>query len=109
MLFPEIVLLLLPAPVVVLKRTLPPAVPTATVADPEIVEFLTVLFEAPLMKRIVLVPAIAPVLILEMTRELPPVLVPSIVRLLAPFKSIKGVARSPDTVLAPEGCKRMDV
>src|SRR4051794_9517458 len=34
MLFFEIVLLLLPVPVVVLKRIAPPAVPTATVDDP---------------------------------------------------------------------------
>src|SRR5438477_12428969 len=48
-------LLLLPEPVVVLNRIFPPAVPTATVDDPRIVQFATMSFWAPLMKRIVLV------------------------------------------------------
>src|SRR4051812_39460970 len=49
MLLPVITLLLLPTMVVptagdVLNRTFPPAVPNGTVADPEMVQFLTVLF-----------------------------------------------------------------
>src|SRR5689334_19199729 len=64
MLFPVITLLLFPTMVVptagdVLNRMFPPAVPNGTVADPEMVQFRTVLFWAPLMKRIVLVPAVA--------------------------------------------------
>src|SRR6476620_3064792 len=54
MLFPEIRLLLFPTMVVpaagdVLKRTFPPAVPTATVDDPRIEQFRTTLVCAPLM------------------------------------------------------------
>src|ERR1043165_8927817 len=64
MLFAVIVLLLLPeptvAPVVVLNRTAPPAEPVATVDEPRMEQFFTVLFDAPLMKRIVLVGAAAP-------------------------------------------------
>src|SRR4051812_48933124 len=67
------ILLLLPtmvAPkaVVVLNRMFPPAVPSGTVLEPRIVQFATTLFCAPpaaavlLMKRMVLVPAVAAVL-----------------------------------------------
>src|ERR1043166_2289147 len=77
MLLFETVLLLLPTMVVptagdVLKRTAPPAVPTATVDEPCMLQFLTVLFWAPLMKRIVLVPAVVPVFEFASVSELPP-------------------------------------
>src|SRR5258705_5808203 len=76
MLFAVIVLLLLPEPtvrpVVVLKSMFPPAVPTGTVDDPRMEQFLTMSFDAPLMKRIVLVPAAAPVLMFENVSEFPP-------------------------------------
>ena len=45
-------------PVVVLNNTAPPAVLTVTVDDPSIEQFLTVSFDAPLIKRIVLVPVV---------------------------------------------------
>src|ERR1043165_6480187 len=83
MLFPVIVLLLLPTmfvpfAVVVLNRTLPPAEPGRTVDEPRIEQFLMVLFCAPpaaaveLINRIVLVPAVAPVFVFENVSELPP-------------------------------------
>src|SRR5581483_11498792 len=105
MLFFEIRLLLLPTMLVpdagdVLKRIAPPAVPTATVDDPWMLEFFTMLFDAPLMKRIVLVPAVVPVFAFDRVSELPPVIKPSIVTLSAPFKSTSGVARFPEIVRA---------
>src|SRR5215813_2414019 len=103
MLFPEIVLLLLPVVVVVLKRMAPPAVPRITVDDPLIVEFLTKLLVAPLIKRMVLVPAVAPVFEFEIVNEFPPAFKPSIVTKSEPFRSISGAARLPETLLAPVG------
>src|SRR5436305_5580354 len=94
---------LVPLAVAVLKRTLPPAVPTATVDDPRIVEFVRVSFWAPLMNRTVLVPATLLVLVFESLSELPPELRPSICTLLAPFRSTSGAARLPDVVRAPDG------
>src|SRR6476469_1760636 len=57
--------MLVPDAVVVLKRTFPPEVPTATVDDPRIEQFRTMLFCAPAMKRIVLVSATAPVFVFD--------------------------------------------
>src|ERR1700730_8301546 len=63
--------MLFPLAVVVLKSTAPPAAPSATVDDPRMLQFATMLFCAPpapavlLIKRIVLVPAVAPVFVFE--------------------------------------------
>src|SRR4051794_6196894 len=111
MLFAEIVLLLLPTMVVptvgdVLKRMVPPAVaPTVTVEDPWIEEFLTTLFWAPLIKRMVLVPAVADTVVLEIVSEFPPEFLPSMVTKSAPFKSINGLPATiaPETVRVPLG------
>jgi hypothetical protein len=111
MLFPEMVLLLLPVVVVVLKRTAAPAVPTVTIDEPRIVQFFTTLLVAPLIKRMVLVPAVADVLAFENVNEFPPEFSPSTVTTSAPLKSISGKARFPDTVRAapPEGDMVIDV
>src|SRR5215213_1045331 len=102
MLFFETVLLLLPpATVEVLNNTLPPATVVEAVDDPRIVQLVTVLFVAPPMNRIVLVPAVATALAFENVSELPPEFRPLMVTLSAPFKSINGVARVPETVRAP--------
>src|SRR5437667_91263 len=56
------------------------------------------------MKRIVLVPAVAAVLKLEIVNELPPVFNPLMLTLLAPLRLINGaLATVPDIVLAPVG------
>src|SRR4051794_39386799 len=73
----EIVLLLLPpATVLVLNKMLPPAVPAATVADPKTLTFVTVSLVAPLINRIVLVPAVADTVVFDTVSELPPVFNP---------------------------------
>jgi hypothetical protein len=98
-----IVLLLFPVPVVVLNTMVPPAVPSATVEDPVMEEFFTMLLDAPLMKRIVLVPAALPVFVFDIVNEFPPEFNPSIVTKFAPFRSTNGAARFPETVRVPEG------
>jgi hypothetical protein len=105
LLFETVLVLLPPATVLVLKRTLPPAVATADVDDPRIVHLVTVSFEAPLMKRIVLVLAVAEAVVLESVSELPPLFKPSMVTLLAPARSTKGLpaAVAPVTVRGPTG------
>jgi hypothetical protein len=109
----ETVLLLFPAPEVVLKRMFPPAVATAAVDDPSTEHLVTTLFCAPLMKRMVLAPAVAEAVVLETVSELPPVPIPSMATLVAPFKSINGLpaAIAPETVRAPppEGSIRIEV
>src|SRR6476620_3777780 len=61
------VLLLFPATAVdVLKNTVPPAVPTADVDAPRIVQLAMMSFCAPLIRRIVLVPAVADAVVVEM-------------------------------------------
>ena len=109
----ETVLLLLPSPVVVLNRIFPPAVPGAEVDEPRIVHLVTMLFCAPLIKRMVLVLAVADAVVLERVSALPPVPSPSIVTLVAPLKSISGLPAeiAPETVRAapPEGCTKIDV
>ena len=55
----EMVLLLFAPPVEVLIRMLPPAVVVLDVDEPSTVQLVMVLFCAPLMRRIVLVPAVA--------------------------------------------------
>ena len=114
MLLPEMVLLLFPpATVLVLKSTLPPAVLIAEIEDPRTVQRVTVSLEAPLMKRMVLVLAVADAVVLERVSALPPVPSPSIVTLVAPLKSISGLPAeiAPETVRAapPEGCTKIDV
>ena len=72
MVLPETVFVLLPTPatVLVLKRMLAVAVPAAVaVPEPFTVQFLSVLLEAPLMKRTVLVPAVAAAVVLEIVSE----------------------------------------
>src|SRR2546423_858499 len=118
MLLLEITLLLLPTmlvpeAVVVLKRIFPPAAPSATVDDPRIVQFLTVLFFAPpaaavvLIKRMVLVPAVAETVVFENVS----VPNPSMVTFLAPFKSTNGLpaAIAPETVRVPTGVTMTEV
>ena len=109
----EMVLPLLAPAVEVLNRMLPPAVVVDDVDEPRTEQFVTVLFCAPLMKRIVLVLAVAEAVVFEIVNELPPVLSPLIVTLSAPFKSINGLPATiaPETVRAapPEGWTKTDV
>jgi hypothetical protein len=105
----ETVLLLFPTLVVVPKNTVPPAWVTTTVDDPKIVEFVIVLFWAPFMKRIVLVPEMLLTLVLEIVKVFPAEFNPLIVTLSAPFRSIRGAARSPEIVRDPVGVREIDV
>src|SRR5690349_13558351 len=68
MLLLEMVLLSLPFAVdpSVLKKILPPFVVTPALNEPEIVALVIVLFVAPLIKRIVLVPDVAEAVVLAM-------------------------------------------
>lgn len=86
----EIVLLSFPVVVPVLKSIVPAAVLNVEVDEPLIVAFVTVLFVASAIKRIVLVPAVVPIVVLEMVSELPPVFSPLMVTLSAPLRSING-------------------
>ena len=94
----EIALSLFAPPVEVLIRMLPPAVVVLDVDEPSTVHLVMVLFCAPLMSRIVLVPAVAETVVFEIVSELPPELKPSMVTLSAPLRSINGL---PATI-APE-------
>ena len=87
------------------KRTFPPAVVFDDVDEPRIVQFVTRLFCAALIKRIVLVLAVADAVVFEIVSELPPLFKPLIVTLVAPFKSINGLPAvvAPETVLTPVG------
>jgi hypothetical protein len=91
----------------------PPAVAVPDVDEPRTVQFVTVSFCAPLMKRIVLVLAVAEAVVFEIVNELPPVLSPLIVTLSAPFKSINGLPATiaPEMLRAapPEGRISTDV
>src|SRR6187399_864440 len=71
MLLVMMTLLLLPPAALVLKRTLPVATPTAPVEAPRMVQFFTMLFAAPLMKRIVLVPAVGETVVFVSVSEPP--------------------------------------
>ena len=88
---------MLPTPVEVEKNITPAA---ALVLEPVTVQFFIVLPVAPLIKRMVEVPAVADVLKLEMVRVFPPVFNPSRVTLSAPFNEISGRAAVPETILA---------
>src|SRR5947208_9509925 len=91
MLLLEIVLLSFPVVVPLLKMIVPAKVANVDVDEPSIEQFVTVLFVASAIKRIVPVPVVVPMVVLEMVRVLPPVFRPSIVTLSAPFKSINGL------------------
>ena len=96
MLLLSIVLLSFPVvPVVVLKNTIPAA---ASVDEPFMLQYFTVLPVASLINLMVDVPAVAKVLVLVMVRSfVEPVAstLPSMVTLSAPFRLISGVARLP--------------
>ena len=70
----EIVLPLLAPPVDVLMRIFPVAVVVEPVEEPNTKQFAIVSFCAPLIRRIVLVPAVAETVVLEMVSALPPLL-----------------------------------
>ena len=109
------VLLSLPLVVLpsVLKKIVAPLVATDDAADPKIVEFVIVLFVAPPIKRIVAVPLVAELVVLEIVSALPPLFKPLNVTLSAPLKSIIGVPAvvAPEIVLAapPAGEISIDV
>ena len=96
----EIVLPVLPAAAAVEKNTVPPVV---LVPAPLMVQRVTVLNDASLMNRIV--EAFAVALVLSIVSELPPLFKPSMVTLVAPLRSIKGLSSAPETVRGapPEG------
>jgi hypothetical protein len=98
----ETVLLSFPVVVPVLKRIVPAAVANVEVDEPSTVAFVTVLFEASAIKRIVLEPAVVPMVVLEIVSEFPPVFNPLIVTLSAPLRLINGLpaAIAPLIVLA---------
>src|ERR1041384_1709495 len=81
-------------PIEVLMRIVPPAVPTAVVEEPTIAQFVIVLFCAPLIRRIVLVPATAELFVFEKLSAFEP----SMVTLSAPLRSINGLPSG----IAPE-------
>src|SRR4051794_31931065 len=99
----EMLLPLLVPPVDVLIKTLPPATVLLEVEEPRTLQLVIKLLCAPLIRRTVLVPAVADVLALEIVNELPAELMPLMVTLSAPLRSTSGVARLPLTVLAPLG------
>ena len=69
-----IVLLLFAPPVDVLNRMLPVAVVLEPVEDPSTEQFAIVSLDAPLIRRMVLVPAVAETVVFEIVNELPPCL-----------------------------------
>src|SRR5438477_857913 len=79
MLLFEMVLPVLAPPVDVLIRIVPVATAALPVDEPSTEQFVTVSPEVPLMKRIVLVPAVGSAVVLEIVREFPPVFKPLIV------------------------------
>src|ERR1041384_2081981 len=108
MLFPITMLLLLPAAaVVVLKRTFPVAAAAVPVEEPRMLQLARILFDAPLMNRPVLVPAVVATVVFESV-SWP---YPSMRTLFAPFRSISGVPAviAPETVRVPLGNIRMEV
>lgn len=103
----EMVLLSLPLAVLpsVLKKTVAPFVATELAHDPCRLQFVIVLFVAPPMNRIVLVPEVADAVVFEIVSELPPVFRPLMVTLSAPLRLISGLPAvvEPVTVRAPTG------
>jgi hypothetical protein len=77
------------------KTIIPEVVP---VLDPLTVQFCTVLFEAPAMKRTVA--ALAAVLVLSIVSAFPPEFSPSITTPEAPFRSMSGPPIDPEIVRA---------
>jgi hypothetical protein len=98
MLLLEIVLLSLPVVVPVLKKIVPPFVAMAVVAEPKIEQFVIVFDVASAISVIVAEPEVAPVVVLLIVNEFPPVFKPLKVTLSAPFKLINGEP----AVIAPE-------
>src|ERR1044072_1291223 len=74
----------------VLKKILPPFVPTAAEKDPSTVQRVIVFAVAPPISLMVDVPDVPEAVVLEMVREFPPVFRPSKVTLSAPLRSISG-------------------
>ena len=111
MLLLEMKLPLFAPPVEVLIRMLPPAVVVDDVDEPSTVQFVITLFCAPLMRRIVLVPAVAEAVVFESVSELPPTFSPLMLTFFAPFKLISGLPAviAPVTVRAPLGSIATDV
>src|SRR5438309_927137 len=107
----ETVLAVLAPPVEVLNRIVPVATPTAPVDEPRTVQLVTMSPEVPLMKRIVLVPAVGSTIEFEMVSESVPLFSPSMVTLSAPLRSISGLPATvpPATVRAPLGLIVSDV
>ena len=96
----EIVLPVLPVAAAVEKNTVPPIV---LVPAPLTVQRVTVLLDASLINRMVEADAVA--LVLSIVSALPPLFNPSMVTLVAPLRSIRGLSSVPETVRAapPEG------
>src|ERR1043166_1687129 len=90
MLLFETVLPVLAPPVDVLNRIVPLAAATAPVEEPSTEQFVTVLDEAPLIKR--MVELAAPVSVLLIVSELDAALRPFMATLSAPFRSIRAPA-----------------
>ena len=111
MLLLEMKLPLFAPPVEVLIRMLPPAMVVDDVDDPSTVQFVITLFCAPLIRRIVLVPAVAEAVVFESVSELPPTFSPLMLTFVAPFKLISGLPAviAPVTVRAPLGSIATDV
>ena len=86
-------------------RIVPVSALTAPVEEPRTEQFVIVLFDAPLINRIVLVPTFAETVVLEIVRELLPQFKPSMVTLSAPLRSINGLPATiaPEIVLTPVG------
>ena len=82
----------------VLKKMLPPLVPTAALKAPFTEQFVIVFVVAPPINRMVQVPDVAEAVVFSNVSELPPVFNPLMVTLSAPFKSINGLP----AVIAPE-------
>ena len=98
-------------PVEVLIRMLPAAVVVEAVDDPSTVQFVIISFCAPLMRRIVLVPAVVEAVVFESVSELPLTFSPLMLTFFAPFKLISGLPAviAPLTVRAPLGSSATDV
>ena len=96
----EMVFPMLPVVAPVEKNTVPDVV---LVSAPLIVQRVTVLVDASAMKRTVEADAVA--LVLSIVSELPPLFNPSMVTLVAPLRSMRGLSSAPETVRAapPEG------
>ena len=98
----EMVLPSLPVVVPVEKNIVPEV---AKLLEPDIVQLVMVLLLASLIKRMVVVPAVADTVVFDMVNEFPPVFNPLMVTLSAPFKLISGLPAvvAPVTDLAPSG------